>query len=63
MQLKISTAMTKEDPLLPLLINTLLIEGDYSTGPVLSGTEDEDSHPFEGIVQAEHFYCDIVYTQ
>jgi len=38
-------------------------EGDNSTGPVPSGTEDEGSHPFESVVQAEHFYCDIVFTQ
>jgi len=31
-------------------------EGDNSTGPVPSGTEDEGS---EGVVQAEHFYCDM----
>ena len=37
-------------------------EGDNSTDPVPSGTEDEGSHPFEGVVQAGKMNSDIVFT-
>ena len=48
MQLKISIAVTKEDQYLVDSIS----EGDNNIDPVLSGTEDEGSHPVEGVVQA-----------
>jgi len=38
-------------------------EGDNSTEPVPSGTEDEGSHPVEGVVLAGKMNSNIVFTQ